>query len=68
MYLLVLFVLPAVLASQLPISVNSSHQLKEILCDDTKILSGNLDLVLDSDITHQRQVLCNQYKLVLSHN
>ena len=52
MYLFVLFffALPAIPEA---IVVNTSHQLEKILCNKTKILNGDLFLLLDTNITHQ---------------
>ena len=52
MYLFILFffALPLVPAA---IVVNTSHQLEGILCDGSKILSGDLFLLLDTNITHE---------------
>ena len=52
MYLFVLFffALPAIPDA---IVVNTSHQLEKILCNKTKILNGDLFLLLDTNITHQ---------------
>ena len=52
MYLFVLFffALPAIPAA---VVVKTSHQLEKILCNKTKILSGDLFLLLDTSITHQ---------------
>ena len=52
MYLFVLFffALPAIPDA---IVVNNSHQLEEILCNESNILSGDLSLLLDTSITHQ---------------
>ena len=52
MYLFILFffALPLVPAA---VVVNTSHQLEGILCDGSKILSGDLFLLLDTNITHQ---------------
>uniref|UniRef100_A0A1X7T2T5 Right handed beta helix domain-containing protein n=1 Tax=Amphimedon queenslandica TaxID=400682 RepID=A0A1X7T2T5_AMPQE len=72
MYLFILFLLalPLVPAA---IVVNTSHQLEGILCNETKILTGDLSLYLDSSITHQimsNGVFCpvnmNHYSLTIT--
>uniref|UniRef100_A0A1X7T668 Uncharacterized protein n=1 Tax=Amphimedon queenslandica TaxID=400682 RepID=A0A1X7T668_AMPQE len=72
MYLFVLFffALPLVPAT---VFVNTSHQLEGILCNETKILTGDLSLHLDTSITHQIRsngVFCpvnmNHYSLTIT--
>ena len=72
MYLFMLFflALPLVPAA---VFVNTSHQLEEILCNETKILTGDLSLYLDTSIPHQitsNGVFCpvnmNHYSLTIT--
>ncbi|XP_019859158.1 PREDICTED: uncharacterized protein LOC109587361 [Amphimedon queenslandica] len=69
-FMLFLLALPLVPAA---VFVNTSHQLEGILCNETKILTDNLFLHLDTSITHQitsNGVFCpinmNHYSLTIT--
>uniref|UniRef100_A0A1X7V208 Uncharacterized protein n=1 Tax=Amphimedon queenslandica TaxID=400682 RepID=A0A1X7V208_AMPQE len=70
LFMLFFFALPLVPAA---VFVNTSHQLEGILCNETKILTGDLSLYLDTSITHQitsNGVFCpvnmNHYSLTIT--
>uniref|UniRef100_A0A1X7TKK9 Uncharacterized protein n=1 Tax=Amphimedon queenslandica TaxID=400682 RepID=A0A1X7TKK9_AMPQE len=70
LFMLFFFALPLVPAA---VFVNTSHQLEGILCNKTKILTGDLSLHLDTSITHQitsNGVFCpvnmNHYSLTIT--
>uniref|UniRef100_A0A1X7V3B6 Uncharacterized protein n=1 Tax=Amphimedon queenslandica TaxID=400682 RepID=A0A1X7V3B6_AMPQE len=70
LFMLFFFTLPLVPAA---VFVNTSHQLEGILCNKTKILTGDLSLHLDTRITHQIRsngVFCpvnmNHYSLTIT--
>ena len=72
MYLFMLFFLALPLVS-VAVFVNTSHQLEGILCNETKILTSDLSLHLDTSITHQIRsngVFCpvnmNHYSLTIT--